>query len=324
MRILITGVGGFAGGHLADYLRAHATPEMELWGVERGGTRRLRQIPGVTVLAANLLDPSATRAVIQRVRPDCVYHLAGQAVVSESWTRPWETYEINLRAQLNVFEALLGEKLAPRVLVPSSMEAYGRVGPEDLPIRETHPLRPDSPYGVSKAAQDLMGLQYFLSRGLPVIRTRPFNHIGPRQARKFVAPAFAAQIAAIEAGAQPPVLKVGNLSARRDFTDVRDVVCAYALLMAQGVPGDVYNIGSGRSHSIQEVLDGLLALSAAPITVEVDPARLRPADIPDVVCEAAKLQAHTGWAPQIPLTQSLRDLLDHERQALQAVPNERN
>jgi GDP-4-dehydro-6-deoxy-D-mannose reductase len=166
---------------------------------------------------------------------------------------------------------------------------------------------------VSKVGQDLLGLQYHLSHGLHIVRVRPFNHIGPRQDRKFVAPAFAAQIAAIEAGRQPPVMRVGHLGARRDFTDVRDMVRAYTLALEQGEPGEVYNIGSGRSRGIQELLDALLSFSSAAILVEVDPARLRPSDVPNVVCDATKFRTRTGWAPRLPFEQSLKDLLDYER-----------
>jgi GDP-4-dehydro-6-deoxy-D-mannose reductase len=161
-----------------------------------------------------------------------------------------------------------------------------------------------------------LGLQYFLSHGLAVVRVRPFNHIGPRQSPKFVAPAFAAQIASIEAGLQPPVLRVGNLSARRDFTDVRDMVRAYVLALEHGEPGEVYNLGSGRSHSIQELLDHLLSCASVAIKVEIDPARLRLADMPDIVCDATKFQARTGWEPRIPFAQSLQELLAFERYKL--------
>lgn len=313
LKILITGSGGFAGGHLAEYLLHHFGERVRLWGVERGLTRRSVALAGLTTLTADLLDSEATRAIIAQVRPDRIYHLAGQAVVGESWTRPWETFEANLRAQLNLFEAVLAEGLTPRLLTLGSMEEYGRVEAADLPVTETQLFRPDSPYGVSKVAQDLMGQQYFLSRQLPVVRVRPFNHIGPRQSNRFVAAAFASQIAAIEAGQQPPVLRVGNLGTRRDFTDVRDMVHAYALALERGEPGDVYNIGSGRSRSIQELLDFLLGRATCLIRVETDPARLRPADTLDIVCDASKFRARTGWAPRLAFEQTLSDLLDYER-----------
>jgi GDP-4-dehydro-6-deoxy-D-mannose reductase len=314
LRILITGVSGFAGSHLADHLLSE--PEADVWGCDRGATRRLKLTPGLKSLTADLLDPESARAVIHKVQPERIYHLAGQAHVGESWANPWTTLEVNLRAQVNVFEAVLAEGLKPRLLVLGSMEEYGQVAPDELPVREASPLRPDSPYGVSKVGQDLLGLQYHLSRGLAVVRVRPFNHIGPRQSLKFVAPAFASQIAAIEAGRQPPLLKVGNLGARRDFTDVRDMVGAYRLALEHCDPGEVYNIGSGRSRAIQELLDTLLSLARCPIRVELDPARLRPSDVPNVVCDASRFKARTGWEPRIPFEQSLQDLLEYERNKL--------
>ncbi len=319
MRILITGVSGFAGSHLADDLLSPPTPAGEVWGCDRSGARKPFHPPALKMLAADLLDPAAARHVVATVQPDRIYHLVGQAHVGESWANPWATLETNLRAQLNLFEAVLAAKLEPHILVLGSMEEYGRVSADELPIKETHPLRPDSPYGVSKVGQDMLGLQYHLSRNLPIVRVRPFNHIGPRQAHKFVAPAFASQIAAIEAGRQAPVLNVGNLNARRDFTDVRDMVRAYVLALEHGEPGEVYNIGSGRSHSVRELLEALLSCSDAPIQVETNTALLRPSDVPDVVCDSTRLRTRTGWAPRIPFEHSLRDLLDYERQRVEEL-----
>lgn len=316
MRFLITGAGGFAGSHLADYLLNNLSDEHEVWGCDISGERRHYHSPRLKLLAADLRDPSATRSLIEQTQPDRVYHLAGQAFVGESWADPWHTLETNIRAQVNLCEAILASGLQPRVLILGSTEVYGRVTAADLPLRETCPLRPDSPYGVSKVAQDLLGLQYHLSRGMYVVRVRPFNHIGPRQNQKFVAPAFASQIAKIEAGEQASVIRVGNLQSRRDFTDVRDTVRAYYLALEQGTPGEVYNIGSECSRSIQEMLDILLANAVLTITTEVDPDRLRPSDVLEVVGDASKFKAQTGWAPQIPFEQSLLDLLNYERELL--------
>jgi GDP-4-dehydro-6-deoxy-D-mannose reductase len=304
-------------------LAGHASaggPTPEVWGCDLSGDRRPFHPPALRVLAADLRDPQATRVLIETVRPDRIYHLAGQAHVGESWNNPWETIETNLRAQVNLLDAVVVAGLRPRVLVVGSADEYGPVAPEDLPLDENRPLRPDSPYSVSKVGQDMLGIQYFLSYELPIVRVRPFNHLGPRQSRRFVAASFAAQIAAIEAGRQPPLLKVGNLTARRDFTDVRDVVRAYALVLEQGEAGEVYNIGSGQSRPIAELLDTLLSLSPAKIEIEADPRRLRPSDLPDLVCDASRLRARTGWAPQIGWRQTLEDLLDYER-ALAAAPN---
>jgi GDP-4-dehydro-6-deoxy-D-mannose reductase len=313
LRFLITGASGFAGSHLADHLLAAHPRSAEVWGCDLSGERRPYLAADVRLIAADLRDSAAARRVVAESRPDRIFHLAGQAFVGDSWADPWATLEINLRAQLNLLEAVLAEGLAPRVLVVGSAEVYGRVTPEQQPINESAALRPDSPYSVSKVAQDMLALQYFLGHGLPVVRVRPFNHIGPRQNRRFVAPAFASQIAAIEAGRQPPVLRVGNLAARRDFTDVRDMVRAYALALELGEPGEVYNIGSGRSRGIDELLKTLLALARVPIRVEPDPARFRPVDLPDLVCDAGKLRAGTGWAPGVPFETTLHDLLDYER-----------
>ena len=309
---LVTGGSGFAGTYLVEFLRTR--PDLTVWTCDRTGpSPLLGPSAAARHIRIDLLNPADARQLMAEVRPDYVYHLAGQAFVGQSWSDPWGTMEINVRAQLTLLEAALAERLNPRFLAVGSMEEYGRVAPGDLPIREAQPLRPDSPYGVSKVTQDMLGLQYFLSRGLPVIRVRPFNHIGPRQTRRFVAPAFASQIAAIEVGKQPPVMKVGNLSASRDFTDVRDVVRAYVLALEHGEPGEVYNIGSGASHSIRSLLDRLLSLSTVNISIETDTTRLRPADVPDVVCDASRLRAATGWQPRVTFDQSLSDLLDYER-----------
>jgi GDP-4-dehydro-6-deoxy-D-mannose reductase len=314
LRFLITGVSGFAGSHLADYLASQ--PDAEVWGCDRSGERRPSHPSALRLLAADVRDPAAARALVEQTQPDRIYHLAGQAFVGSSWADPWDTLETNLRAQVNLLEAMRAVCPAARMLVVGSNEEYGRLTPNDLPVRESTPLRPDSPYGVSKVGQDMLGLQYHLSYSLYVVRVRPFNHIGPRQNARFVAPAFASQIVAIEAGRQPPVMRVGNLAARRDFTDVRDMVRAYALALEHGEPGEVYNIGSERSRGIRELLDTLLSFSTRRITLEVDTDRLRPSDVPEAVCDASKFRARTGWAPTIPFEQTLKDLLDYERALL--------
>ncbi len=318
MRSLITGVGGFAGSHLADYLLAEGGAATEVWGCDLSAARRPYLSPKVRLLAADLREPEVVRRLIEEVQPDRIYHLAGQAFVGDSWAHPWETIETNVRSQVNLFEAVIACGVRPRILVVGSAEEYGRMGGASEPIDETRELRPDSPYSLSKVAQDLLGLQYYLSSGLPVIRVRPFNHIGPRQNHKFVAAAFASQIAAIEAGQQPAVMQVGNLEARRDFTDVRDTVRAYVLLLERGQAGEVYNVGSGESRRIQDLLDILLSLARISVRVEMDASRLRPNDLPDLVCNASRLRSTTGWQPSFTIEQTLRDLLNYERS--QVVP----
>ena len=310
MRALITGIGGFAGSHLADYLVEHT--DCEVWGVVRHTRWRIAHLEGrIHTVTCDLTDVTATARLVEEVRPDLVFHLAAYSRVGASWAHPWETYETNLRTQLSLLEALVTTGQRPRVLIVGSNEAYGK--PEHLPVDERHPFRPVTPYGVSKAAQDLMGLQYHLAHGLPVVRVRPFNHIGPRQSLGFVCPDLASQVARIERGEQEPVIRVGNLSARRDFTDVRDVAVAYWLALTRGEPGDVYNVGRGESHAVQEILDILVAASKVPIRVEIDPQRMRPSDVPEVRCDAGKLRRRTGWEPKIPFEQSVLDTLEDWR-----------
>ncbi|HEU5086075.1 MAG TPA: GDP-mannose 4,6-dehydratase, partial [Roseiflexaceae bacterium] len=241
------------------------------------------------------------------------FHLAGQSNVPRSFQNPAETLYINIFSELHLFEALLELKQNPVVLITGSNEIYGQVRPDELPVGEQTPLRPVNPYAVSKAAQDLLAFQYHVAHKLRTIRLRPFNHIGPRQAESFVASAFAAQIARIEAGLQEPRLRVGNLAAERDFTDVRDIVQAYILAATHGEPGAAYNIGSGHAVSIRWLLDTLIGHSSAAIEVESDPARMRPADVPRVVCDARFFHEHTGWEPHIPLTRTLADILNYWR-----------
>jgi len=313
LRALITGVGGFVGNHLAEHL-------LEQGDVEVFGTTFLPpesypdlQRFDMTLRQVDLTDDDAVERLLRDIRPDHIYHLAAQSFVPESFDNPWGTLSNNIKAQLSIILAMIKLDLPSRLLVVGSAEVYGPVSPDDIPIDEQQPLRPPSPYSVSKVAQDMLGLQYFISHNLPIIRVRPFNQIGPGQSKRFVAPAFASQIAAIEAGQQEPILYVGNLEARRDFTDVRDMARAYRLVMSLGEPGSVYNIGSGQARSIQELLDILLHHTEAPIQVQVDPARMRPSEVPIFVCNPARVRATTGWEPQISFEETLVDVLDDWR-----------
>jgi GDP-4-dehydro-6-deoxy-D-mannose reductase len=317
VQALITGIGGFAGSHLADYLLAET--DWQVVGCVLNDCDIPDYLRGqVYCRVVDLRDLEAVQHMLDEVAPDFIFHLAALAKVADSWRTPWPVLENNILGQLNLLQALVNLGARPRMMVVGSNEEYGLVRPEELPLDEKSPLRPNSPYGVSKVTQDMLGLQYFLSHQLPIIRVRPFNHIGPRQAPGFVAPDFARQIATAEVGQRPPRMQVGNLEARRDFTDVRDMVRAYYLAVTQGLPGDVYNIGSGQSHSVQELLDTLLSYSQVEITVEKDPARLRPSDVPEVRCDANKFRTLTGWHPSIPFEASLRDVLDDWRQHVQA------
>jgi GDP-4-dehydro-6-deoxy-D-mannose reductase len=305
--VLITGAGGFAGRHLIDHLisEGHAP----LVGLARPDAVPTDLPTQVRVVTVDLNDAASTRRAVQEARPTLVYHLAALSSVADSHVDPLGTLFNNIAGEVNLLEALVEEDSQPRVLVVGSNEEYGVVGADELPVRESNELRPLSAYAVSKVAQDLLGYQYFKTHGLPIVRVRPFTHTGPGQEARFVTPAFARQVARIEAGLQPPVISVGNLEAERDFTDVRDIVRGYRLALLKGQAGDVYNLGSERAVSIQRVLDRLLELSPIRVRVEIDPARLRPSEAPPQFCDCQKLRARTGWRPLIPLEQTLADVL---------------
>ncbi len=312
MRALITGLSGFAGSHLAEFLLQQG--DMEVWGTVRSDLGMASHLaPQVTARAVELTDPEAVRALLAECQPDRIYHLAAQAFVPASWDEPWPTLENNIRSQLNLLQGIVGLKLDARILCVASMEVYGQIGPDDLPLDEQTRFRPDSPYGVSKVAQDLLAGQYFRSYGLHTVRVRPFNHIGPRQNDRFVAPAFARQIAEIEQGMRPPIMEVGNLAAQRDFSDVRDVVRAYYLLLEQGEAGEAYNVGRGVPASVRGLLDLLLSFTDTPIEVRQDSERLRPSDVPIAYADISKIKQRTGWTPRISFAQSLRDVLEDWR-----------
>jgi GDP-4-dehydro-6-deoxy-D-mannose reductase len=314
MKVLITGITGFAGSHLVDYLLT--LPGVEVMGILRwrSRTENIEHFQDkVRLVECDLRDASSVRDVIGDLRPDRIFHLAAQSFVPTSWTAPTESRVTNIIGQLNIFEAVKKLHIMPRIQLACSSEEYGMVYENELPIRETNPLRPLSPYAVSKVGQDMLGYQYFMSYKIPVIRTRGFNHEGPRRGPVFVCSDFAKQIADIEKGRRAPVLKVGNLDARRDFTDVRDVVRAYWLSLEKGEPGEVYNICSGRCWTIREMLDMLLAMTKTKIKIEADPARMRPSDVPVLLGDASRFRSATGWEPTIPFDQTLRDLLEYWR-----------
>lgn len=317
MRALITGINGFVGGHLAEYLLDQGA--YEVWGLVRSPARTPPALKDrVGFVYADLHDAEATGRALETVRPALVFHLAGQPFVPESFRDPAGTLHTNLIGTLHLLLAIIEHRLTARLLIVGTYEEYGAITSADLPIDEDTPLRPTNPYGVSKAAQSLLAQQYALSHGLDIVRVRPFTHIGPRQNERFVAAAFARQIARIEAGLQPPIVRVGNLSAQRDFTDVRDVVRAYALVAEHGEKGAVYNVGSGQAVMIGDLLNMLLAASPAKVEVQQDPALMRPIDIPLVVCDPRRIRECTGWQPRIPLRQTLHDILDYWRQVVRS------
>jgi len=315
VRILITGATGFVGRHLWDHLQ-QSQPDAVLHG-----TTFMNAPQSSAYTEIDLKDAAAVLALLDQLRPQAIYHLAGQAFVPRSFSNPWETLENNIRGQVNLLQACHELKLECRVLIVSSAEIYGRISPTDLPLQESAPLQPVNPYSVSKATQDLMALQYHLCYGLPIVRARPFNHIGPGQSEHFVATAFAMQIARIENGLQEPIIRVGNLSAERDFTDVRDIVRAYHLLMEHGQPGEAYNIASGKAYSAQTLLNTLLSYSSVQVAIEQDEARLRPVDTPLIIGDYRKLHAITAWQPHMSFEDTLRDVLDDCRQRVRLTPH---
>lgn len=313
-KALITGVTGFAGSFLAERLAQNTDYEISGTYLSDKGLANIEQLSGkIKLHRVDLQDEEATKNLIAIESPDFIFHLAALASAAESFKNPSEYISNNIEAQINVLEGVKNVNISPRILVVSSAEVYGDVRPTDLPINEGTPLRPVNPYAVSKVAQDFLGLQYFLSDKLPIIRVRPFNHIGPKQSPAFVVSSFAKKIAEIEKGLIEPVLKVGNLSAKRDFTDVHDTMEAYIQIMEKGEPGEVYNIGSGRSYEIKQILDMLLSFSEKEIKVEEDKALLRPIDVPELVCDNTKIKKITGWEPKIPIETTLRETLDYWR-----------
>jgi GDP-4-dehydro-6-deoxy-D-mannose reductase len=319
VRLLVTGAGGFVGGHLLDHLRA-AQPEAEIHGVVLpGGAASWRAPAGVHVLGADLDDPADAAAAVERARPDGIVHLAGQSSVHRSWADPAGTLRTNVLGIVHVLDAVRGAGLRPAVLVVGSADEYGPVPASSPPLVEGTPLRPTSPYAVSKVAQAALALLYGPAGGMRVVVTRTFPHTGPGRGEAFAESSFARQIAEIEAGLREPVVEVGNLDAVRDFADVRDVVRAYALLLERGRAGEAYNVCSGRGRRIGDVLARLLAATEVPIEVHVDPSRLRPADVPVLVGDNAKLVVATGWQPRIPFDETLRDLLDDWRARVRAT-----
>lgn len=313
-KVLITGVTGFAGSHLVEFL--HSRGDCEIHGIYRWRSR-MENIEHLTDLITlhecDLRDAMNTYDTIQRIRPDWIFHLAAQSFVPTSWVAPSESLSTNVMAQVNIFEAVRRLGLKTRIQLACSSEEYGMVYPEETPIKETNPLRPLSPYAVSKVAQDMLGYQYWMSWKVDSVRTRGFNHEGPRRGPVFVASDFAKQIADIEKGKKAPILHVGNLEAKRDFTDVRDMVRAYVLALEKCEPGEVYNIASGSCWTIQALLDHLLSLTKVKIEVKEDPARLRPSDVPILLGDNSKFVKATGWQPTIKFEQTLSDMLEYWR-----------
>lgn len=315
MRVLITGLTGFAGRYLARRL---ARRRVRLYGLERTLERSgaVRDLPRLKLVRCDLRQAGSVDRAVRSIRPDLVFHLAARSSVPGSWSDPAGTLDNNLLAQLNLLESLRRHARSCRVLVAGSSEVYGAVSRGRLPVKEGEPFAPLNPYALSKVVQDRLAEQYAVTYGMRVVRTRAFSHTGPGQDARYVVSDFARQIALAEAGRSPAVLRVGNLASVRDFADVRDVVRAYELAALRGESGGVYNVCTGKGRSIRSILEGLLALSRVRIRVQTDKSRMRPGDVPVMIGSRARLARRTGWKPEIPFERTLEDLLDDWRKRI--------
>jgi len=313
---LITGITGFAGSHLAELLlkKNHEVYGAVRWRSKTENIEHIRK--QLKLVEADLLDAHSMENLIKKTKPDYIFHLAAQSFVLSSWHAPAHTLNLNIIGQVNLFEAIREVGINPVIQIACSSEEYGLVYPNEVPIKETNPLRPLSPYGVSKVAQDMLGWQYFESYGMKIVRTRGFNHTGPRRGDVFAESTFAKQIAEIEKGKKKPIIEVGNLKAKRDYTDVRDMVRAYLLAVEKGKPGEVYNICSGKAYPIKDILDTLLSLSKKKIKIKIDPQRLRPSDVEILLGDCSKFKRTTGWETKINIERTLEDLLNYWRERI--------
>ena len=293
-RVLITGITGFAGSHLSEFLLKRG---YRVFGTARprSKTENIDHLRGkIKLFDADILDSHSVYEVVKTAEPDYIFHLAAQSFVPTSWASPANTLETNVIGTVHLFEAIRKLEIRPTIQIACSSEEYGLAKPSEIPIKETNPLRPLSPYAVSKVAMGMLGYQYFQSYKMKIVRTRAFNHTGPRRGESFVCSNFAKQIAEIEKRKKKPVLMVGNLSAKRDFSDVRDIVKGYFLAVQKGEPGEVYNICSGKARSINRVLKILLGMSKVKVQVKKDPARMRPSDLLTLEGDSSKFRKKNG------------------------------
>lgn len=311
-RALIIGAAGFVGSYLIDHIQKHC-----VWSiVVTKMPQETMACPGVDICDLDILAPEAIERLLEEQRPDYIFHLAAQSSVAVSWKNPGLTVDVNVKGSLNVLDAVRKLDYKPRVLLIGSGEEYGHVRENEVPVREDNVLRPGNIYAATKACQNMIGAIYAQAYGMDVMMVRAFNHVGPNQSPIFVVADFCKQTAEIEAGLKEPVIKVGNLSARRDFSDVRDVVRAYVELMEKGKAGETYNVGSGNAVEIRKILDMILCRSKKEIRVEVEPSRMRPVDVPVIEADISKLKTCTGWEQKITLEETIQDTLEYWRQKL--------
>ena len=311
-RALIIGAAGFVGSYLIDHIQKHC-----VWSiVVTKMPQETMACPGVDICDLDILAPEAIERLLEEQRPDYIFHLAAQSSVAVSWKNPGLTVDVNVKGSLNVLDAVRKLDYKPRVLLIGSGEEYGHVRENEVPVQEDNVLRPGNIYAATKACQNMIGAIYAQAYGMDVMMVRAFNHVGPNQSPIFVVADFCKQTAEIEAGLKEPVIKVGNLSARRDFSDVRDVVRAYVERMEKGKAGETYNVGSGNAVEIRKILDMILCRSKKEIRVEVEPSRMRPVDVPVIEADISKLKTCTGWEQKITLEETIQDTLEYWRQKL--------
>jgi len=316
MKALITGISGFAGSHLAEFLIEKG---YEVFGtfLDKSTFSNLNGFMNkIKVYRCDIRNYDVLKNVIEDVKPDEIYHLAAISFVPTSLKEPKLTFDTNLYGTLNLYQAVIDLEMNPMILFIGSADEYGIVNENDLPIKEECPLNPINPYSISKTSADFLSLAYFRYYHLKIIRVRPFNHIGPRQSPEFVCSDFAKQITETEKGLREPIIKVGNLEAKKDFTDVRDMVRGYWLALDKGEPGEVYNICSERAIQIKGLLNHLLELSSRKVEIMKDPKRMRPSDNPILQGDSSKFRRSSGWKPEILLDKTLKDILEYWRKVL--------
>lgn len=305
---LVIGAAGFVGNYLINEMHAN---DMEVYATKL--SHEQLDNPYATVYDLDIMNKDAIVALLFELRPDYIFHLAAQSSVGLAWKNPGLTIDVNIKGSVNVMDAVRELFYKPRVLLIGSGEEYGHIRPGETPISEENSLRPGNIYAATKACQNMIGNIYSKAYDMELMMVRAFNHIGPGQLPMFVVSDFCKQVAEIEKGLREPVMKVGNLAAKRDFTDVRDVVKAYVKLIEVGVPGETYNVGSGNAQAIQEILNLIVSLSKVEIAVEIDPNKLRPVDVPIIEADITKINELTGWKPEIPLQQTIQETLDYWR-----------
>lgn len=307
MKALIIGGAGFVGGYLIDHLRNTCKWSVSITKMPH---EKITVPNDVTIYDLDILNKDSIKELFHQTRPDYIFHLAAQSSVALSWKNPSLTIDVNIKGSINVLDAIREiECYKPRILLIGSGEEYGNVKQNETPIRENTQLRPGNIYAATKSCQSMIGTIYSNAYDMDIMMVRAFNHIGPNQAPIFVVSDFCKQVAAIEKGLQEPIIRVGNLSAKRDFTDVRDVVRAYALLMEYGEKGETYNVGSGKAIAIQDILDMILNNSKVKINVEIDRRKFRPVDVPIIEADITKLIKQTKWQPLIPLSETIENTL---------------